>query len=198
MIQDIELNLSKFQHVEVFPHNWDTLLHIFKKHPISGITFDKVIDGISLYWRIGENLEEFQFKMLRNCNTKQRLTIADDLGMVGFSSIDITDKKCILVEGVSDFITTKLITGKNVLGMTTLSGNKYSKEFIASVFDELLIIGDNDYKSERNTGLLNSQAMREFYTKLGKKVRVQIPDVGYKDITAQFINQLKFNEQANN
>ena len=133
--------------------------------------------------------------MKRNKHTHKRITIKDDCGMIGFSSVNLEDRSCILVEGVSDFITMKLaFPTRNIIGMTTLSGNNFAKTFVSSMFDNITIMSDNDFSSARNTGILASQRMREYYTSLGKQVRVELPDVSYKDITDQFIHEYKYSK----
>ena len=80
----------------------------------------------------------------------------------------------------------------NVLGLTTLTGSKKAKYLISTLFDEFIIFSDNDFNSVNNTGLLNAQKMAEYLRSEGKKVKIELPSPGNKDMTDQFMEELKF------
>lgn len=172
--------------------SWTTLLMLSNLNGLEGVRFESVIEDMVPYWRIEETLGEYEFLMYRNQLTLKRDTRIDDLGMVGFSSINKHDDRVYLTEGVSDFITMKLThPHMNVLGMTTLSGTVISKSIIASLFNNICIVSDNDFNSVKNTGILNSTKMKKLYESLGLKVKILLPDSGYKDITDQFMGELR-------
>ena len=170
---------------------WDSLLALCNVNNI-GIKFYYKNYKLQKHWFIEESLKDINLVFCRNVITKQRDTIQDDCGCIGFSTINLNDRRVYLTEGVSDFITVKLThPNYNVLGMTTLSGNAIARSIVLSCFDSIIIVSDNDFNSKENTGLQNARKMLKFYSSYGKKVKIMIPDIGFKDITDQFMFQLK-------
>lgn len=170
--------------------NWDILTDINN----TGVAFESYLDARKGFaWRIEESVGgEVAFKLVRDKMTMNRFTDADKYGLLGLSEINVSDRRVVLTEGVSDFFTARyLCGGNNVLGVTTLSGSKAAKAILVNMFDEFIICSDNDAKAERNTGLTNSSRFRSFLEGYGKKVSVFIPADGYKDITDNFIGLLK-------
>lgn len=171
---------------------WDVLFSLTELNAIPGIAFSQSYFDAVPHWCITEELGDFKFIFHRNKATNQRITEQDYLGLIGFSSLNVLDDRVYLTEGVSDFITVKLLNPKmNVLGLTTLSGSIKAKKLICSLFNKICIISDNDTGKGVNTGISNVQRMRKFYTGYGKQVKIKLPSTGFKDITDEFIFELK-------
>ncbi len=171
-------------------HNWD----ILRKLNNTDITF-KVIEepAKGSRWLIEEYLEgECIFSLKRSKLTLQRYTETDKYGLIGLSTINLQDTKVILTEGVSDFFTMKIkYPHNNVLGFTTLSGSRTAKQIIINLFDQFLVCSDNDANSDTNTGVINSSRISNFLRMFGKSVKVIMPETGFKDMTEQFVFELK-------
>lgn len=178
--------------------NWRILQDRFEKgDAVPGISLDALPyygTVMTPLYRVHEIIGSYEFDMLRLQVSKRKITIKDDLGLVGVSSLDLNVNKCYLTEGVSDFIATKLILKNkirtsqrfdyacnNVLGVTKLSGNNTAKELLIGLFDEFVIITDND-----NTGISNVSNFRQFLMSNGKKVEIMLPEAGNKDICQQY------------
>lgn len=131
------------------------------------------------------------FHLIEECNglrlfeyerypTGNRFVRNDMTGLVGLTTLDFTDSKLTLVEGVSDFITARLFIGGNVLGKTTPHLSKRKLNFIKTMFESVTVLFDNDNTGKTNTYLVSS-ALR----KTGLKVDIQVVDSQFKDITEQ-------------
>lgn len=167
---------------------WGLLEDLVRLNPFKGPSFTTE----DIRWVIKEKLEDFEFFMERNKISNQRRTLKDPLGCIGFSVINHRDDRIYLTEGVSDYFTVKLThPGLNVLGLTNLGGNRYTKAIIETLFRRICIVSDNDFNAKQNTGLLNSQRIRNYYESRGCKCKVLLPEPGFKDITEQFISQIK-------
>lgn len=174
------------------PKEWDLLFSLVSLNPIKGLKLSQSYFNAVPHWCIKEQLGDYKFIFHRNKATKQRITEHDSLGLIGFSSLNVLDDRVYLTEGVSDFITVKLLyPNMNVLGLTTLSGSRISKKIVCSLFNRICIVSDNDTDKSNNTGLSNTQRMYKFFTAKGKKVSIKLPSSGFKDITDEFIFELK-------
>lgn len=167
--------------------NWDNLIAIYNGVcKVPTITFESTLDvHKGFIWKIQEKIgsdvvfELFRDKMLRN-----RYTNVDKYGLLGMSIINPKDRSVVLTEGVSDYFTARfLCPNRNVLGVTTLGGNKTAKTILVNMFDEFCICSDNDTKGERNTGYTNSSRFKSFLESYGKKVYVFLPQSDCKDIS---------------
>lgn len=99
--------------------NWRLLLELYKKGiKIPGILL-KFLDGYDTvryptYYveeiiKDDETLKEYKFVMLRLLMSGRKITYYDYLGLVGLNSLDMSQNCCILTEGVSDFMSLKLM-----------------------------------------------------------------------------------------
>jgi len=161
--------------------HWNLLTRLVKENPIEGFTCEFLPNGTYDYnmpcYRTKEDCGEYHLEMLRSVN-KDKRTIHDDLNLVGLKSLDLAKNRCYLTEGTSDFMSVKLITNENVLGITTLSGNSTTKRIIKALFDEYIIIGDND-----STGISNLMSLSRELKTAGKRSRILIPPAGYNDVS---------------
>lgn len=184
------MSVSHLKFEELPKKEWDLLEFLAKANSLPGA---QLVSKDMVTWEITEELGKFKFRMNRNKVSGARKTEIDDLGCVGFSTINVNDTRVYLTEGVSDYFTVKLThPNMNVLGLTTLGGNNRTRAIISTLFDNICIVSDNDYNSAQNTGLMNSRKMQKFYESLGKKVKIILPETGFKDVTEQFISDLKF------
>lgn len=99
--------------------NWRLLLELYKRGiRVPGIIL-KLVDGYETvnhptYYveeivRDEETLREYKFVMLRLLMSGRKITYYDYLGLVGLNSLDMDQNCCILTEGVSDFMSLKLM-----------------------------------------------------------------------------------------
>lgn len=139
-----------------------------------------------------ERLEKkVTFWYQRHISGPRRMTTIDRYGLVGITAINPYDRRIIVTEGVSDFITTKLCyPDLNVVGFTTLGGNRKAHQILLSLAKELIVVADNDSGKERNTGLLGAIHIKQNFERRGVKVSIIQPELPFKDITQQFIAQL--------
>lgn len=152
-----------------------------------------VVKDAAYCWEIKEDVGKYKFHIYRNKMTRGRTSERDNLGCIGMASVNLKDDRVYLTEGVSDFLTMKLThPNYNVIGFTTLGGNAKAKLLITSLFDNICIVSDNDIGKGVNTGLTNSTRMKRYFESYGKHVNIQLPDSGYKDITEQFMGDLRF------
>ena len=182
-------DIPHFQVGNLKSHNWDILLDLWNKSSIAKNYLRLYKD--SLDWHIEEFSPEGKgFHMTRNLLSKDRRTIVDDYGLLGLSLINLQDKSVIITEGVSDYFTAKLLCpNRNVLGITTLGGSAKAKVILLNLFDSFLICADND-----STGLTNAHRWKRFLTNYNKSVSIFTPSSSYKDITDNFIFNLKLNQ----
>lgn len=141
-------------------------------------------------WRIQESFqgEEEFFSLRRDVISLRRYTDKDEYGLLGLSLINPQSRTCAITEGVSDYITLKLLKpNSNVLGVTTLGGSSIARKILISLFDNIIIIADND-----ETGLKNASKWRKFLVSYGKKVKLwRTTNPRFKDITDQFLFNLR-------
>lgn len=187
-------------------HNWGRLLALYKAHPgyfsnaAGRVSIEDAFtptDGF--VWRLHEDIFngsdwEPCFDMVRNKMTKKRVTNTDEYGLFGVSLVDMANRTAILTEGVSDFMSARMLCPKdNVLGLTTLSGNKVAKSILLNLFDRFLVISDNDISKQAmnkmNTGLRNSLSLGNFLKSNGKSVRVYYPT--RKDISDELMMAIR-------
>lgn len=178
--------------------NWDHLMYLVNNNktlfPKIDFTETSNLDDGRM-WQIREFVGEESFVMQRSMIKGHRNTIKDLYGLIGLSSINPKDTSVILTEGVSDYFTAKLLEPKrNVLGVTTLSGSTTAKKILINLFDNFLICADNDATSSKNTGVSNAYNLKKFLESFGKSVTIFTPQVGFKDITDNFVFNLKLNQ----
>lgn len=170
--------------------NWDILADL----NTTGVVFESALDARKGFvWRIKEEVGgELAFEMVRDKMQYRRYTNVDRYGLLGLSQINVSDRRVVLTEGVSDYFTAKrLCTNENVLGVTTLGGSRVAKAVLVNLFDEFTICSDNDALAARNTGMANSDRFRAFLESYGKRVRVFVPADGYKDISDNYIGLMR-------
>lgn len=187
-------------------HNWARLLLLYQSHPeyfSTSIGKVSISDEFSktdgFIWRLQEHIFNGQdweqcFDLIRNKMTKQRITKIDNYGLFGVSLVNLSNRTAIITEGVSDFMSAKFLCPKdNVLGLTTLSGNKIAKTILLNLFDDFLIISDNDISKQAmnkmNTGLRNSLSLGNFLKSNGKSVKIFYPT--QKDISDELMMAIK-------
>ncbi len=95
-----------------------------------------------------------------------------------------------ICEGVSDCMTLKLLfPNNNVLGVTQLGGSAKARQFVLSMFDKVVIIGDNDSSGAR--GIAKWRALLESH---GKKVKVLSVPRMFKDVSEWALDTMKCNK----
>lgn len=146
-------------------------------------------DAVDVVERIGKNV---LFWYQREVFGPRRSTSIDRYGLIGLSALNLRSRQIVLTEGVSDFLSFKMCyPDLNVLGFTTLGGNLKSTKILLTLSDELILISDNDFGKEKNTGLINVMELKTYYESKGKKVSVLFPSAPHKDITQQIMFELK-------
>lgn len=146
-------------------------------------------DAVDVVERIGKNV---LFWYQREVFGPRRSTSIDRYGLIGLSALNLQSRQIVLTEGVSDFLSFKMCyPDLNVLGFTTLGGNLKSTKILLTLSDELILISDNDFGKEKNTGLINVMELKTYYESKGKKVSVLFPSAPHKDITQQIMFELK-------
>lgn len=146
-------------------------------------------DAVDVVERIGKNV---LFWYQREVFGLRRSTSIDRYGLIGLSALNLQSRQIVLTEGVSDFLSFKMCyPNLNVLGFTTLGGNLKSTKILLTLSDELILISDNDFGKEKNTGLINAMELKTYYESKGKKVSVLFPSAPHKDITQQIMFELK-------
>lgn len=146
-------------------------------------------DAVDVVERIGKNV---LFWYQREVFGPRRSTSIDRYGLIGLSALNLQSRQIVLTEGVSDFLSFKMCyPDLNVLGFTTLGGNLKSTKILLTLSDELILISDNDFGKEKNTGLINAMELKTYYESKGKKVSVLFPSAPHKDITQQIMFELK-------
>lgn len=141
-------------------------------------------------------VEKLQDKTLfwyqRSMMGPHRITTVDRYGLIGLSMVNIKDTRAIVAEGVSDFLSLKMLYPTlNVLGFTTLGGNINSVKILLSLFESFTFVCDNDFTADRNTGMLNGAALKQYYESYGRQVKIVFPEFPYKDITQQLMAALE-------
>lgn len=146
-------------------------------------------DAVDVVERIGKNV---LFWYQREVFGPRRSTSIDRYGLIGLSALNLQSRQIVLTEGVSDFLSFKMCyPDLNVLGFTTLGGNLKSTKILLTLSDELILISDNDFGKEKNTGLINAMELKTYYESKGKKVSALFPSAPHKDITQQIMFELK-------
>ena len=136
-------------------------------------------DAVDVVERIGKNV---LFWYQREVFGLRRSTSIDRYGLIGLSALNLQSRQIVLTEGVSDFLSFKMCyPNLNVLGFTTLGGNLKSTKILLTLSDELILISDNDFGKEKNTGLINAMELKTYYESKGKKVSVLFPSAPHKD-----------------
>ena len=116
------------------------------------------------------------FQLTRYFSGK-RITDVDKLGFVGVTTTDLTNKTLIITEGISDFLSTKSqLPELNVWGKTKLSLSFLQQHAIKCMFNNVLVIADND-----TTGIKKAFETQSRLTRAGVHTDVFLPR--NKDIT---------------
>lgn len=178
-LSDIESKINSTR-IVIDEFRWEYLSKHFSMLDIPQLNFNSLLDK----WQIVEAFKGNPPHLIyeRNKLSLDRKTVVDDYSCIGLSSVAQRDS-VILTEGVSDYFTAFLLfkdTDLDVLGLTKLGGNNFSKSFILSVYKNIFIIADND-----GTGIKNASNMSMFYKSYGKKVKIIIPQA--KDLTDQVL-----------
>lgn len=164
--------------------NWSILSSLFgSRYPTISFSVEDPC------WVIREKFEsEVTFELQRNILTMNRKTITDKYGLLGVSLLYLKDKSVLLTEGVSDYITVKMLYPfRNVLGVTTLGGSHFAKSILVNCFDHFTFFADND-----STGIKNVFKWKQLLTNYGKDVQILQPEASFKDVTDEFIFNLKY------
>lgn len=179
------MHRTKFPHIDYTVSKWEVLRALWNSLPESSLEF--TIDNLG--WRIEEHIEDDKvFSLRRDVVTQRRYTDIDKYGLLGLSLINPQDTTVAITEGVSDYISTKLLKpNTNVLGVTTLGGSALAKKILVSIFDRFVVIADND-----ETGVSNAMRWKKFLESYNKKVKIwKTSNSRFKDITDQFLFNLR-------
>lgn len=163
-----------------------------------GVTVDSDLTRPSMAVRVVEQLStavgpRVSFWYSRDVGGPAKMTYINHFGLVGLSRLNLQDRSVFLTEGVSDYLSASMVfEGYNVLGLTSLGGNRAAHKIISSLFDSIVYISDNDIGGDGvNTGVRAAGRVVDFYRSLGKTVSVLFPSVGYKDFTEEFMGRLQ-------
>lgn len=173
-------------------HQWDALYDLWNAQDADnrfGISLCKPFrpTAVDVIERIGDTTV---FWYQRDVYGPGRKTSIDRYGLVGLSAINLADRRCILTEGVSDFLSLKMCYPEtNVLGFTTLGGNRAAMTILLALMDKILYVADNDMGKDDNTGLRGALRIKNTLERYGKRVSVVIPDAPAKDITQQILKE---------
>lgn len=177
---------TEFQDISSISSKWEVLRILWNIYnPNSTIKF--TLDDLG--WRISESFTgPPHFELRRDVISLRRYTDIDIYGVLGLSLINPQKPTVILTEGVSDYISTKLLyPDTNVLGITQLGGSDTAKLLLLSLFDKFIICVDND-----EAGLKNGLNWKNFLLPYNKQVKLwktQAPHC--KDVTDEFLLNLK-------
>lgn len=111
------------------------------------------------------------------------------VNLLGFVGITLSkSRRCILTEGVSDFLSVYSHTNPlhfSVLGRTSLNLSAVHADMLAALYDEVIVIGDNDF-----TGTKVFHSHLSLLSARGVRVRMVVPtrkdittDLYFKDMT---------------
>lgn len=166
---------------------WEILSHLWDNFKTPTLTLSSTPDE----WIIQESLYTIPyFELHRNKLSMQRIESINVLGLLGTSLINPKDTSCMICEGVSDYMTLKLLfPSNNVLGVTQLGGSAKARQFILSMFDKVAIIGDND-----SSGARGIDKWRTAITSHGKRVKVLSVPRMFKDVSEWALDTMKCNE----
>lgn len=143
---------------------------------------ERLVSGLS---------ERVSFWYSRDVAGPGKMTYLNCFGLVGLSRLNLRDRSVILTEGVSDYLSASMVFGdRNVLGLTSLGGNKAAHKIVCALFDSITYVSDNDMSGDINTGIRAAGRVMDFYRSMGKSVSVLLPAVGYKDFTEEFMGRL--------
>lgn len=177
-------------------YQWNKLLQLWGGVR-DGIEVGPDFTRPSLAVRVVERLmsvggERVSFWYSRDVGGAGKFTYVNSFGLVGLSALNLEDRSVIITEGVSDFLSAKMVfVDRNVLGFTSLGGSAGATQVISSLFDSILYVSDNDMGSSGlNTGVRAAGKVLSFYRDLGKSVRLLLPSVGFKDFTEEFMSRL--------
>lgn len=144
------------------------------------------------WWSLKEVLHgEVVFRMERSRMDGARKEHVNCFGLIGVSQLDVNQRDVIITEGVSDYIMAKMLcTDKNVLGFTNLGGSCLARSIVVSLFDEALIISDNDANHEGgNIGYRTSRNIQSELRSYGMKASVYLPEG--KDLCDTVFNRIR-------
>lgn len=178
---------TEYPNIDYSASKWEVLRRLWNHfYADSSLHFNIDEKG----WRLQESFqgEEEFFSLRRDVISLRRYTDKDEYGLLGLSLINPQSRTCAITEGVSDYVTLKILKPhSNVLGVTTLGGSSIARKILISLFDNIIIIADND-----ETGLKNASKWRQFLVSYGKKVKLwRTINPRFKDITDQFLFNLR-------
>lgn len=177
---------TEFQDISSISSKWEILRTLWNIYnPNSTIKFTLDDSG----WRISESFTGTpHFELRRDVISLRRYTDTDIYGVLGLSLINPQKSTVILTEGVSDYISTKLLyPDTNVLGITQLGGSDIAKLLLISLFDKFIVCMDND-----EAGLKNGLNWKKFLLSYNKKVKLWKTQASRcKDVTDEFLLNLK-------
>lgn len=170
-------------------HKWNILRTLWETTGNKSLTFTFEPEG----WFIRESIDTVPvFQLRRDCINLNRYTDLDTFGLLGLSLINLKDSSCIIVEGVSDYISAKLcMPDKNILGVTQLGGSHNAKQILVSMFDNIIICSDND-----TAGLNSAFKWKTLFDKFNIKSTIWQPSFKqFKDLTDEFLFNLKLYQE---
>lgn len=185
-IRTTSLEVSK----ELYPNNtWTFLEDLLKRHPLPSVAITR--EEMDSKWVLSEACNGWLlFRMERSVLFGDRKCVSDRYGVLGLGAVDLSCRDLILTEGVSDYVSAKLLfPNTNVLGFTKLGGSVLARSIALSIADNYVICSDNDMGSERNTGFRNAITIREFLRSNGKTASIWLPDV--KDLSDTLLNKIR-------
>lgn len=165
--------------------HWKVLYDYNMNHPVRGITFTECLFENKLgripAYKVQEVVGSYNFTYIRDIKGG-KCTINDDLGLLGFNSLDLSKDFCYITEGVSDFFAVKFLSKENVLGRTKLSVSGTPVKILLNLFDNYCLVGDPD-----KSGFKALNEWRQFLIKNGKVVTITIPPGN--DDAAKYFNR---------
>ncbi len=143
------------------------------------------------WWSLKEVFNgEVVFSMDRSRLDGVRKERINCFGALGVSQIDTDKNDVIITEGVSDYLTAKLMfPSDNVLGFTNLGGSTLARSIVVSLFKEAIIVSDNDSAHEGgNIGYRTSRNLQSELRSYGLKADVYLPET--KDLSGLLISRI--------
>ena len=168
---------------------WTFLEEILKTHPLPTVSITR--ESMDSKWILQETASDWLlFRMNRSVLFGSRRTEFDRYGVIGLGAVDLNCRELILTEGVSDYITAKLLfPDVNVLGFTKLGGTVLARSIVLSIADRVVICSDNDSEADRNTGMRNSTGIMNWLRDNDVMASIWLPEC--KDLSDTFLERVK-------
>lgn len=185
-IEDCEIRVSK----DLYPAGtWTYLEEILKTHPLPTVSITR--EDMDSRWILQENASDWVlFRMSRSILFGSRKTEFDRYGVIGLGAVDLGCRELILTEGVSDYISAKLLfPDVNVLGFTKLGGTVLARSIVLSIADRVVICSDNDSEAERNTGMKNAYGIMNWLRDNDVTASIWLPEA--KDLSDTLLERIK-------